>query len=149
MKKINWGTGIVITFVLFIGFILFFVVKTMTNSKYEYDLVATDYYKDELNYQTNINQIQNAKDKGYQIDLTIQESGMIVDFPFVMNDSDIKGEILLYRPSNKNLDKKLPIQLSEKKQFISNKILLPGIWNVKISWQQHGEKFLFEQSITK
>ena len=51
MKKINWGTGIVIAFVLFISFILYFVIKTSTDTTYEYDLVAKDYYKDELEYQ--------------------------------------------------------------------------------------------------
>mgnify|MGYP006208917377 CR=1 FL=1 len=37
--KINWGTGIVIAFGLFMTFILYFVFEVQSNSKYDNDLV--------------------------------------------------------------------------------------------------------------
>ena len=40
--KINWGTGIVIAFALFMSFILFFVFKVQSDSKYDNEL---DVYK--------------------------------------------------------------------------------------------------------
>ena len=40
--KINWGTGIVIAFGLFIIFILSFVYKVQSNQKYDNELVTKD-----------------------------------------------------------------------------------------------------------
>ena len=37
--KINWGTGIVIAFAIFITFILYFVFSVQSNSKYDNELV--------------------------------------------------------------------------------------------------------------
>jgi hypothetical protein len=52
--KLNWGTGIVLGFLSFMSFILFFVLKLQTNSAYDHELVAKDYYKQEKNVQDNI-----------------------------------------------------------------------------------------------
>jgi hypothetical protein len=43
--KINWGTGIAIAIALFMAFILYFVIKVQSNSKYDNELVVEEYYK--------------------------------------------------------------------------------------------------------
>ena len=45
--KINWGTGIIIAFGLFMAFILSFVYKVQSNQKYDNELVTEEYYKKE------------------------------------------------------------------------------------------------------
>jgi hypothetical protein len=35
IMKINWGTGIAIAIALFMAFILYFVIKVQSNSKYD------------------------------------------------------------------------------------------------------------------
>ena len=52
--KINWGTGIVLAIIAFIGFILFFVIKMSTDDRANHDLVTEEYYKAELGYQKEI-----------------------------------------------------------------------------------------------
>ena len=52
--KINWGTGIVIAIVLFMGFILFFVLSVQANHKYDNELVVEEYYKQERVLQKKI-----------------------------------------------------------------------------------------------
>jgi hypothetical protein len=59
--KINWGTGIVIAFALFITFILYFVFKVQSDNKYDNELVTEDYYKKEALVQGNIEKQENAK----------------------------------------------------------------------------------------
>ena len=49
--KINWGTGIVLAFIGFIGFILYFVIRMSTDDSANHDLVTEEYYKKELSYQ--------------------------------------------------------------------------------------------------
>jgi len=48
--KINWGTGIVIAFGLFMAFILYFVIEVQSNSKYDNDLVVEEYYKHDAQF---------------------------------------------------------------------------------------------------
>ena len=38
--KFNWGTGIVIAIMAFMGFILYFVITMSTNNSYSHDLVT-------------------------------------------------------------------------------------------------------------
>ena len=58
--KINWGTGIVIAFGLFISFILFFVIRVQSNTKYDNELVTEEYYKREATVQNDIDKQQKA-----------------------------------------------------------------------------------------
>ena len=49
--KFNWGTGVIIGFGTFMAFILSFVFLVQSNSKYDNELVADDYYKQESKVQ--------------------------------------------------------------------------------------------------
>jgi len=147
MKRINWGTGIVIAFVLFISFILGLVIIMCTDDTYEYDLVAKDYYKDELEYQQRIDKLKNAKKLTQNISVRETEKGVFIDFPTNIEFHKIKGDIYLYRPSNKILDVTLPISLTGQSQFISYKTLIGGRWNIQISWSVLCEEYLFQHSL--
>ena len=62
--KLNWATGIILAFIGFIGFILYFVISASTNSKYRHDLVSPNYYEEELRYQNDIDQEEQAIAEG-------------------------------------------------------------------------------------
>ena len=79
--KINWGTAIVIAFVLFISFIMYFVINMSTNKKYNHDLVTADYYQQELQYQEDINKEENTNAKNYQLALKPTSEGLLLSFP--------------------------------------------------------------------
>ena len=147
MKKINWGTGIVITLVLFISFILYFVIKMSTNSDYEYDLVRPDYYKHEIEYQQRIDKLNNAKTLTQNILIRRVTNGIFIDFPKNISQEKIEGSIYLYRPSNKKLDITLPILLNDHTQFISDEVLIGGRWNVQVEWNVSHELYLFQHSL--
>ena len=68
--KINWGTGIVLAFIGFIAFIMYFVISMNINKDYQHDLVTDDYYKEELEYQNDIDKEENANnlEKTYQLE---------------------------------------------------------------------------------
>ena len=59
--KISWPTGIIIAITAFVIFILSFVYKVTFMPKYGHHLVSEDYYKDELNYQQEIDKENNQK----------------------------------------------------------------------------------------
>ncbi len=58
--KISWPTGIIISIAAFVIFILSFVYKVTFLPQYDHHLVSDDYYKDELNYQQEIDKLNKA-----------------------------------------------------------------------------------------
>lgn len=145
--KINWGTGIVIAFVVFIAFIMYFVINMSTNDKYNHDLVTEEYYKEELLHQKEIDKENNAKALNQNISWTKTNDGILISFPENLEYSRIKGKVFLYRPSNKKLDSEISISLSDNQMLIPKTRLLDGRWNIKIDWEYDGKSYLFKESL--
>ncbi|WP_055442384.1 FixH family protein [Lacinutrix himadriensis] len=145
--KINWGTGIVIAFVAFISFIMYFIITMMTDSKYDHDLVTEDYYKQELQFQDDINKETNAQDLAENLSWKKTAEGVIIIFPENLQKENITGKVFLYRPSNKQFDFEIPISLSNHNLLIPDKRLLDGRWNIKVDWQYNGKNYLYKKEI--
>ncbi len=145
--KINWGTGIVIAFISFIAFIMYFIISMNTNTKYKHDLVTEDYYKEELQYQNEIDKLNNAKTLNENISYNKTKEGIIIQFPKDFDLTKITGKMFLYRPSNKQLDFETPISLSKTYLLIPDKRLVDGRWDIKIDWQYNGKNYLYKKSI--
>lgn len=146
--KFNWGTGIVLAFIGFIGFILFFVVKMNMDDSANHDLVTEDYYRAELEYQKEIDAQNKAKEDILQLELHKTADGLQIEFPEDLDLKSISGTVSLYRPSNKQLDFDLPISLSNTHLLIPDKRLLDGRWDIKIAWDYLDKPYLFKKSIT-
>ena len=145
--KFNWGTGIVLAFIGFISFILYFVITMSTNKKYDHDLVTEDYYKQELEYQGDINKEENAKTLKQNLNWKKTDEGLVIEFPADLDIKNITGNVFLYRPSNEKFDFEIPISLSSHTLLIPEKSLLDGRWNIKVDWQYMKEEYLYKQDI--
>ncbi|MFL1012333.1 FixH family protein [Flavisericum labens] len=145
--KINWGTGIVLAFIGFISFIMYFIVTMNIDDKYDHDLVTEDYYAEELNYQKDIDKLENAKKLSENISYKRVEEGLVIYFPNNINYKEITGNMFLYRPSNKQLDFETLISLSKPYLLIPDKRLVDGRWNIKIDWQYNGNAYLYKETI--
>ncbi|WP_396183057.1 FixH family protein [Flavobacterium sp.] len=145
--KINWGTGIVIAFGLFMTFILFFVFKVQSDSKYDNELVVEEYYKQELKFENQMEKEQNASNMSEKIEINTLEEGIKITFPSDLNSSLIKGKVSLYRPSNKKLDFEVPISLSGSHLLIPENTLVGGRWDISIDWTYDGKEFLNKKTI--
>ncbi len=140
--KINWGTGIVIAFVLFIGFILYFVVLASTDEKANHDLVTEHYYEKELDFQNQIDATRNAGSLKGRIRLQQTASGLLILFPGSWDHNSIKGNITLYRPSNRKLDFEVPIRLTDSLMLVPSWRLPDGRWDLTIRWETSGTEYL-------
>lgn len=145
--KLNWGTGIVIAFIAFISFIMFFVVQMNTDKKYDHDLVTKQYYQKELEFQDDINKINNSKALDKDVTWYKTQDGILIVFPETLKVKDITGNVFLYRPSNKKLDFEMPISLSTHRLLIPKQRLLDGRWNITIDWSHQGNAYLFKDKI--
>lgn len=146
--KFNWGTGIVLAFIGFIGFILYFVIIASTSEKANHDLVTDEYYQEELVYQESIEAIENARSLGEKIGVRQTGSGFSLQFPTDWDLSSINGVIVMYRPSNKNLDFQIPISLVNARMDIPARRLAEGKWNLTIRWEMGGETYLQKEQLT-
>lgn len=146
--KLNWGFGIVLAFIGFISFIMYFVITMSTNNNYKHDLVASDYYKRELNFQKKIDAIKNAKNLKKNIKIERVKEGLKIIFPSEFETKSIKGKVFLYRPSNKQLDFEMPIAVSDSSYLLMpDKRLLDGRWNIIVDWTYNEQSYLFKKEI--
>ena len=146
MKKINWGTGIVAAFALFMSFILYFVIKVQTNSKYDNELVVDEYYKFDTRYSEEMAMIQNASDLAVAPQILVDGEGIRVVFPPEIDTKDIQGKISLYRPSGKKLDFEKRLSLSGASMLIPTTELAGGRWDITLYWESGSQKYKLKKT---
>lgn len=143
--KINWGTGIVIAFAVFITFILYFVLKVQSDAKYNNELVVEEYYKHDALFGDEMVRVQNAQDLVQKPTITSVDKGVSIVFPDVFSPEKIKGKVIFYRSSNKKLDFEVPI--SSASLLVPIKDLVPGRWEINMEWQYEGKQYLTKETI--
>lgn len=143
----NWGKGIIVTFILFAALVITMAVISM---KQEVGLVAPDYYKQEIAYQDQIDRINNynaLKEKPVvKIDRSRRE--VVLKFPESSAALIQSGELQLFRPSKTGIDQTHRIRLNEKgEQRINVSQYLKGRWKVKLSWEMNAIGYYNEIAI--
>ncbi len=147
--KMNWGTGLALVMTAFIGFIMFFVIQMLSDKKYDHDLVTEDYYGAELHYQQDINAEENALSLSEKVKVEREQNGWKIIFPQDMDITGIDGKVILYRPSDKRLDFDIPLkEMKEHQLLVKSEKLLPGRWNMNISWKMDGKEYLVRKEFT-
>ncbi|MEM1258131.1 MAG: FixH family protein [Bacteroidota bacterium] len=146
--KFNWGTGIVLTFVGFISFIMYFVVRMNTENRADHELVTEEYYERELGYQKEIDAEKRAIDLKATLNISKTEKGLLIQFPKNFKPENITGKVSLYRPSNRHLDVNFPLSLSNTHLLIPDNRLVDGRWDIAIEWNYDGNGFLHKEKIS-
>ena len=143
MKRISWGTGIVIAFIIFVIFSLGTTIYLMNQ---KVDLVEEDYYKKGIEYQKDIDVQRKSSELSEKIKFDFNGQYLVINFPVNFSDDKISGEILLYRPSDSGLDIKIPLSTDSLTQIIPVSNLTRGFWRVKLRWQYEGQDYYDESS---
>ena len=136
----NWGNRIVLAFVLFAAFIGYMVVRAFQE---DFDLVAEDYYAQEINYEDKMVKLANAKNSEQQISIKQETEYVLVEF----SDQTVSGTIEFYHPSKELFDKTYKINLKDGSQQIAKEDLVPGNYRININWNAEGKDFLQESKI--
>lgn len=145
--KINWGTGIVIAFGLFMSFILFFVFRVQSDHKYDNELVVEEYYKQERGLQAKLNKEQNAAALIHKVQVETTPEAIKIIFPEGFDIHKIKGKVSLYRPSDQKLDFEVPISLSASHLLIPKSDLAGGRWDITIDWDYEGKGYISKEML--
>lgn len=140
----NWGWKIVFAFSLFGVFIGYMVFRSF---QVTIDLVADDYYQQELAYQQRIDRLENSRTLAQPLTFSQQAKHLVVQFPADLTER-VQGEIQLFRPSDARGDQAFAIALdSQWQQVIATDQLARGHYKIRVDWTSGQEAYYTEESI--
>ncbi|MCE3278639.1 MAG: hypothetical protein K0S44_830, partial [Bacteroidetes bacterium] len=100
------------------------------------DLVAVDYYEQELKFQEKINHSLQSNELKEPLTWNVSQEQFVLDFPSQFDGKQIKGEVFFLRQSDKSLDKKIGIPINNSlSKVISTKELEKGVYKIEITWE--------------
>jgi len=135
----NWGKGIFIFYSLFVVAILSVVYFSFTQ---DVNLVAEDYYKQELAYEDQISRIRNTNELANKPTVVLKSNFIELTFP---KEITPKGNILFFRPSDSSKDRRIPIALSVNgTQQIDFSTQQQGKWIAKLLWSDDSKEYYQE-----
>ena len=138
----NWGWKIAIVLGIYMTGIISVVWYAMS---VDVNLVAEDYYQQELAYEEQILRMENTEglDEKPTFDFSADKKFVVLTFPQGLIPDN--GKITLYRPSDFTQDRKFKLDLDEANQqgFVTVS-LMPGLWKAKLQWQQEGKSYFQE-----
>jgi nitrogen fixation protein FixH len=140
----NWGWKIAI----FMGIYMIGIISVVWYAmSVDVNLVAEDYYQQELAYEDQILRLKNTKSLAEKpaFSFSADKKYVVLAFPQGLNPDS--GKITLYRPSDFTQDRKFKLELDEANQqgFVTISFM-PGLWKAKLQWQQ-GDKSYFQEFV--
>lgn len=119
------------------------VVRSYQNN---HDLVAENYYEREIEYQGIIDKREKTTLLKSNIKWTYEQTGLKIIYPEM--EEKISGSIVLFRPSDKNLDMAIEILADENNiQLVSSDLLEKGKYLIEIEWQSGNGEYYTEGSV--
>ena len=143
----NWGAKIVLSFVCFFGVIFTMAYISMNQ---DINLVADNYYEQELAYEDQIERIKNTQglsEKPQMVLDRVEREARLV-FPNELIGKVSEGKVHFFRPSNSALDKEFTIVLDQEGfQAFDISAFPAGLWKAKVSWEWKNREYYEEITI--
>lgn len=118
-------------------------------SRQREDLVAPNYYADEIRYQQRLDQMNRTQKLEAEVSIKFDsaQGDIVLELPGA-HARETTGRISLYRPSDASLDNSLPLEVNaDGIQHIDARPLRSGLWKVRVEWAAGGEPFFIERSV--
>ncbi len=142
----SWGIRITVVYTGFVILISSLVFISSTNKS---ELVAKDYYAQELKYQDRIDAIENEKQLKVSVECELNTDKITITYPHTEVGKTFNGEILFFRPSDSSKDLRIKLKFDENgRQIIQKTKLTKGIYKMCITWNNNNKTFYKEQIIT-
>ena len=140
----NWGYKILIVYAVFVIGIMFLVFKS---SSQKMDLVTTDYYAKELKYQQKIDETNRVNALSAPVTCEIKSNELFILFPKDFSGKKIKGEVILYCPSDEDKDARQNFNILDTSLIVSIPSIKINEYELHLSWQVDGMSYYFERKI--
>lgn len=143
-SKLNWGTGILITIIIFL---VISIGSTIFLMNQKVDLVSGDYYNKGIEHQKQIDRMNRTNLLDDRVSINLENSSIRFIFPKELSQKNYKGNIQFYRPSDSNKDFVIDLNIdSTGQQLISTNNILKGYWRVKVDWAIDSIEYYKESS---
>lgn len=144
--KGNWAAGIVI---LYGGFAVFIVGFLVFASFQKVELVAPDYYEQEIRYEEQLERIRRTKGLPDGLTWSLAARELTVQFPETLRGKTVSGTIVLYRASDASADRRIPVAIDANlRQIVPLHNLRTGHWRVKLEWKVDSQSYYDEENFT-
>ncbi len=140
----NWGYKIILVYVVFISGILFMVYKS---SSQKTDLVTTDYYAKELQYQQKIDAMKNVTLLSDTVITEVSNQQLRIVFPQDFSGEKITGNAVLYCPSDENKDVSHSFSLKDEPLLLPLHAVNKIKYELQVSWQAKGKDYYFQKAL--
>jgi nitrogen fixation protein FixH len=142
--NIGWGWKAAI---LYSAFAVGMVALVVASSRQKYDLVAPDYYKQELDYQNVLDAGKNAAALSAAIDVHANATNVIVELPLELHKQAVSGTVQFYSPVDKAWDKTIELAPVDGVTIIPRSELHNTHYTVKVSFEAGGTKYYQESEL--
>jgi len=145
--KFNWGWGILITMMAFMGFIMTMVYKISSENAFNHELVFENYYQRDLVYQDEI----DAEKRGFAFDSQIKflptSEGLGVLIAQELTPRMDSIYISLRHGATAALDFEAKIKHPVDSMLLEHKNWQPGPWIIDMAWQMEGQTLLIKKRL--
>lgn len=136
----NWGKGIAIFLVLFIGFITTLAVVLMRANT---DLVSEDYYLKEVNYGSEIIAEQNALNADAELIIEEDKNGLFIRVKKEILPAEITVHLLRGNAASEDVRK----TTSGSSVYIPKDELLSGKYILTVNWKIDERNFQLKDEV--
>lgn len=139
----KWGISIVLAV-----FASFFVGLAIWAFQSDVELVYDNYYEKDVVFEQQIRRVERTDALPLKPELKYKRNSesLTVKFPLEMRQPNPVGSVLLFRPSDLNLDRLFKLELKgDTLQTIALPDILPGLWRIKLNWQSLSQEYYLEE----
>lgn len=141
-----WPIAITAYFIVFAAFIAGFTGWAVRQRQ---DLVAENYYENEIRFQRQFDSANRTQFLAVQTVVTFDpaQKSIVITLPAAQMHG-ATGSVQLYRPSDARLDREVALALNaDGVQLLDGKELRDGLWKVRVKWRVGGEEFSLDQPV--
>lgn len=142
-----WPVAIMAFFAIAIAAAVSFVVFCQMNNT---DLVARDYYEQEIRHEAQMQRALRTQQLPEQPAIRYDAGARVIHVILSAEHAAAgsRGVIHLYRPSEAGMDRKVELTLDARgAQAIDASGLVPGLWTVKVSWTAGGLDYYVDRKL--
>lgn len=141
----NWGYKLIVVIAVFLIAMLAMVGVAYKQSN---EMVESNYYDKEINYQSLINAANNLNKATNDAILVFENSNLLLKMPTAVSGSFENGQIEFLKNDDKSKDLTVAIKPDSTGVFVIDKsMLLHGQYNARIRWTNAATLYYREQVI--
>lgn len=139
----NWGTRILI---LYLGFVALIATLVTLSMRQKTDLVAKDYYAQEIAYQDKLDKMNRAQQLGEPVQWKLQGNSLLFEFP-KGSQLPLKGTMNLFCPSDAANDRSIAFETSGYTCEVQLPVMATGRYMLQIDWQAGTQTYYQEGAL--